>query len=632
MSLFISFGLMAVQDEIPIDGFAMKPVFKNVVVSPDGKSMALLRAAHKGGYYIIEVFKTNALDKDPVRFAANERSEFSSVRWLNNKQLMVRTSQNLQTQNDNYMVSQTAIVNANGKGTFKSLPDPRASVLSTLPLEPNYIMLSYDFEGQTKNSINGQVSGYPDVVKYNIKTGRTKSIFRGSEKYPGGFLVDFNGELRSVSGYDFSSGARTMLVRKKGEEDWIPLKEMSRANRETFSIQGFDAKRPNIVLIRAHNGEDKVGLYEYDLETETMSEALFKLKSVDAGGFVRSRKPNNIGTVLGYNYQTDMSKTYWIDPARKALADGVSAIFPNQTVYINSASHDNKQMVLYVASGQNPGSYYLLSNFKDLKFIGATYPLLTQDNLAEADYVKYKARDGRKIYAYTTVPKGKGPFPTIVMPHGGPWVRDVGLYDEWSQVLASRGYAVIRPNYRGSTGYGLDHWKAGDAKWGYEMQDDLDDAAAYMVDKKIADPDRLAIFGWSYGGYAAFAAATREVESPYKCAIAGAGVANLDLIRASTGRSAGLRAYQRPTIKGLNPIDHVDRVKMPMLIIHGDQDERVDIKHSDAFVGKLKSRDKDFKYIVLKGANHFSSTLTYDHKIKFYTEMLDYLKTKCFPQ
>ncbi|TMO45134.1 S9 family peptidase, partial [Pseudoalteromonas ruthenica] len=108
--------------------------------------------------------------------------------------------------------------------------------------------------------------------------------------------------------------------------------------------------------------------------------------------------------------------------------------------------------------------------------------------------------------AYVTIPKGKAPFPAIVLPHGGPWVRDTVIFDEWSQLLASNGYVVIQPNYRGSTGYGLEHWKAGDKNWGLKMQDDLDDAAMYLVDSGLAVKNKLAMFGWSYGGYAAFAA------------------------------------------------------------------------------------------------------------------------------
>ena len=161
------------------------------------------------------------------------------------------------------------------------------------------------------------------------------------------------------------------------------------------------------------------------------------------------------------------------------------------------------------------------------------------------------------------------------------------------------------------------------------MQDDNDDAAMYLVDKGLADKDKLAIFGWSYGGYAAFAGSMRK-DNIYQCSIAGAGVTDLSRITATLfGASRYGRIYQAPTVKGVSPIEHVKDVNVPLLIIHGDIDQRVPIEQSRLFVDELKKLDKDFKYIELKGADHFSNTLYYRHKTEFYTALLDWLKNKC---
>jgi dipeptidyl aminopeptidase/acylaminoacyl peptidase len=215
------------------------------------------------------------------------------------------------------------------------------------------------------------------------------------------------------------------------------------------------------------------------------------------------------------------------------------------------------------------------------------------------------------------------------MPHGGPWARDVNIYDEWSQLLAHHGYIVIQPQFRGSTGYGLEHWKAGDKEWGLEMQNDNDDAALYLVKKGWADKDKLAIFGWSYGGYAAFAGSMRE-DNIYQCSIAGAGVTDLNRINATLfGANRFGRIFQAPTVKGISPIEQPEMVNIPLLIIHGDIDQRVPVEQSRLFVDKLNKLGKDFKYVELEGADHFYNTLYYRHKIQLYTEMLDWLENKC---
>jgi dipeptidyl aminopeptidase/acylaminoacyl peptidase len=197
-------------------------------------------------------------------------------------------------------------------------------------------------------------------------------------------------------------------------------------------------------------------------------------------------------------------------------------------------------------------------------------------------------------------------------------------------LLASHGYMVLQPNYRGSTGFGLNHWKKGDNNWGQTMQDDKDDGAKFLIDKGLADPERMAIFGWSYGGYAAFAASVRE-NGPFKCAIAGAGVSDINRIGASLfNRGRYGRVFQGKTVTGLSPIENAEKLAMPLFIIHGDIDQRVPVEQSRLMVDKLKSLGKPHKYLELEGADHFYNTLYYRHKSEFYPAMVDWLENSCF--
>ena len=615
LSLAIS-QISIAQEKLPLDAFASLPAILDVAVSPNGKKMGMIRATGKDGGYILEVFETKDLDRQPKRIGT-EVMEMRGFRWLNDKRILVRFRQLLDDANETYWVNKSAIVNADASGKWLELPEG-AQFLSPWQSNPKEIILTYD---DNDNRV-------PDVVRFNIRNGRTSMILRGAER-EFGYAVDLDGEVRGMQRFEASTGSIIQMARVKGSSDWKQIKKVSPKSRENFTIPGFSREDPNEVYVLANQGEDTAGVYALNIDTGVYSDRLFGLKSVDAEGIIRSRKKDTYGLLTGFTYRTSRLKPYFLDGAEEALFNAAQDLFKGKEVFFNSRSEDDDAIVFYVTNEKDPGSYYLLRNKSDLRFIGAEKPQLTEEHLADVEYKRFTARDGMKIPSYITIPNGEGPFPAVVMPHGGPWVRDTGGFDEWAQLLAHHGYVVIQPNYRGSTGYGLAHWMAGDAKWGLEMQDDLDDAAMYLVERGLATKDKLAIFGWSYGGYAAFAGSMRD-NNIYQCAIAGAGVSDLNTIRGELGANRFLRELQRPTIQGISPIEHVEKVNVPLLVVHGDIDIRVHVSHSRRFVDKLVSEGKFHKYVELKDADHFSSTLSYDHKTKFYTELLGWLENQCF--
>jgi dipeptidyl aminopeptidase/acylaminoacyl peptidase len=607
---------------LPLDAFAVLPAMNQATLSLDGLRVAIVRATSKDGDYIVEIYSTKDLKADPVRLGA-DRMEITNVGWLNNEKLLVQFRQNIQDGNRNYWVTKAAIANADGKGDWR-IPFPKENranyaVLDTLMDDPEYILLTRDIND---NRI-------PDVIRYNINTGATKTILRGNEKISGGFIPDPYGEIRAASGYDAASNSVKQYARVQGETEWREIHSNSPDNRDEWDFLYFSHNNPDEVYVRANLKENLAAIYTYNIKTNIYSDKLFGLKSVDVDSVILSRKSTNRGQLLGYSYTSKHPKQVFVDPDEEQLFKGVEALFPKKVVSLVSRSEDDNAIIIRTSSAKDPGSYFLLTDKKKLEFLGERYPSLKPEHLSSVKYVKYTARDGRKIPAYITVPNGKGPFPAVVMPHGGPWARDVNIYDEWSQLLAHHGYIVIQPQFRGSTGYGLEHWKAGDKEWGLEMQNDNDDAALYLVKKGWADKDKLAIFGWSYGGYAAFAGSMRE-DNIYQCSIAGAGVTDLNRINATLfGTNRFGRIFQAPTVKGISPIEQPEMVNIPLLIIHGDIDQRVPVEQSRLFVDKLNKLGKDFKYVELEGADHFYNTLYYRHKIQLYTEMLDWLENKC---
>ncbi|MCY4265768.1 MAG: prolyl oligopeptidase family serine peptidase, partial [Gammaproteobacteria bacterium] len=235
-----------------------------------------------------------------------------------------------------------------------------------------------------------------------------------------------------------------------------------------------------------------------------------------------------------------------------------------------------------------------------LKSLGKSRPWIDRDALSQSKWVTYQARDGLDIPAILSLPigfeQGK-PVPAIIHPHGGPWARDYIGWDAsgWIPFLTSRGIAVLQPQYRGSEGLGQKLWKAGDNQWGLRMQDDKDDGAQWLIEQGIADSERIGIFGYSYGGFAAIAASVRE-NSPYQCAIAGAGVANLSKLGNLWSGNRLQQKFQGHTVTGMDPIDNVDKASIPIMLYHGTHDRQADTYHSREFYRAMNRVGADIEY------------------------------------
>jgi dipeptidyl aminopeptidase/acylaminoacyl peptidase len=295
-----------------------------------------------------------------------------------------------------------------------------------------------------------------------------------------------------------------------------------------------------------------------------------------------------------------------VDPATGEGATVAMRVGPNWTP--ESASLDRKVLVFSVESPTEPASYYLLRNGQ-LTELAKTYPDIDPRALGKASLVYYKARDGLDIPAFLHTPStelcGAGPWKTVVHPHGGPWARDaLGFdYSMWIPLLTSRCAAVLQPQYRGSEGWGRRLWTAGDREWGQKMQDDKDDGVKWLIEQKIAIPGRVAMFGFSYGGYASMAAAVRP-NGLYKCAIAGAGVSDIDRIWAKYYTNRYFRDGQSGTVKGLSPLSKADQIQIPIYVYHGDRDQIVPLQQSEWFVSKARGAGKDVTWREFKDYAH----------------------------
>jgi dipeptidyl aminopeptidase/acylaminoacyl peptidase len=322
----------------------------------------------------------------------------------------------------------------------------------------------------------------------------------------------------------------------------------------------------------------------------------------------------------------------WFDPDLALVQSQIDAAVPGRRADIVSMSRDNQKLVVLVGGADRAGRYYYYdrADGRMLKFAEISEAFGGRP-LAPVSTIAYKARDGLDISAVLTVPAGREAkdLPLILLPHGGPSVRDSEQWDWWAQFLADRGYAVLQPNYRGSTGFGTAFAEKGRGQWGLQMQDDLDDAVAWAVKTGLADPARVCIAGASYGGYAALRAAERG-GSVYRCAISYAGVSDLgamlryDRYFLNSKERRERRRAIAPDLRSVSPIHRPAAFSIPTLIMHGKKDLTVPVRQSREMAEKLERAGKAFVYIEQpEGDHHFSREAD---RLQFLRELEAFLK------
>jgi len=631
----------ALQDEAvsapPLEAFATYAFMDNVGLSPDGRYLAMRRLPARNADYIIEIYDTEDLSARPVRLGA-ERMSIQSLRWVNSDYLYVTFRQqvrdNIEGINQGAYEFKTALAPRNPRREWIELPDD-ASLVDTLPEDDNAILILT--AGFSRGDIEGRAISdlvTRDFVRFNLRTERSRTVLRGNTRL-GGYRLDNQGNVRFASEVSAESREVIYYSRPPGASDeWneflrFSLEDYREYGQTGIALLGFDPENPNHAFVRAHRGQDTLGVHLIDVNSGQWLETIYQLEGVDVQGSRVTPDVERRGEIAGFAAYVDgQSEVVWINERMSQLQAAVDASFPGTRNFIVDCYNDCAKMLIFTQGSKDPGSYFLITDGQ-AQFLGGQYPLLEPQQLGREMFIRYPARDGRSIPGIVTLPPtGDGPFPLVVVPHGGPWVSETRAYDEWASVLASHGYMVLQPQYRGSEGYGLDHWLASWGQWGYTMQDDKDDGVAFLVEQGLADPEQVAMFGWSYGGYAAFAATVRS-PSPYQCTIAGAGVSDINRIQADFTRSRIGRQLIREGYRGLDPADEVANANVPILVIHGEIDQRVPIYHSNRFVDGLRQHNKEHRYIILEDADHFSNTIDFDNQMILFSELLTWLSGPC---
>jgi dipeptidyl aminopeptidase/acylaminoacyl peptidase len=624
----------------PLDYWALRPVINAAQVSPNGKYLGIMKIPAKDANPIIEVYKAAELDKREPVFTLNaDPMEITNFFWASDNDIIFYLRQKVRNQiegfNQGVYETRLAIVDVESKD-MEQFDETDPLIENLLPNDPNKIIISFQEGGAEGPGSKLSEAFRPRAYwKFDLERGTKELLIRGKISL-GQVEFDGNGNPWLARGYDDADNELIWYWRKPGEKaGWTEFRRQDFDKLETFEVLELDDTKPDHILVRADNGNDKLGLWSFSVNTGEFDELIYRRSDVDVYGV---RYHTNTWTypdrVTGVSYFKDKLHVEYFDEVEGAIYKQLESIIPNSyMISIPSRSRDGNTMTVLNSGPRDPGTYYLLKDGK-IEAAGSRQPLLESEKLADMRYITYKSRDGLTIPAFLTVPNGEPPFPLIVLPHGGPFVQETVVYDEWAQMLANNGYLVLQPQYRGSLGYGEEFYKiafVNGGQGGYKMQDDKDDGALYLVEEGLADPNRMAMFGWSYGGYAALVAASRTPQI-YQCVIAGAAVSDpIMQVNYYRFQIEGWPAIEQIRMwdDSVSPLEEAEKVNVPMLLIHGDVDQRVPPDHAKKYRKLLDKYNKNYKYLELEGADHFSNTLFYNHQKDLFTAMIDFLENDC---
>nr|WP_308612973.1 alpha/beta fold hydrolase [Massilia eburnea] len=632
------------QAAVPLQNFFAASQFKQAEISPSGRYLALRIGNDKlrDGMVVLDS-ETGA----PVGGTRLDGLDVGQIRWVNDNRLVHTVVDHSLGPGDMRFAPGLYAIDRDGKNR-RQLVQQAAYMSSTGTqithrIEPWNTYLMSDLGAQDSESLyllrpvwdeDSYALLRMDLIQLNTSTGLSRFVARPAA--PSDWMLDQKGQPSvMVSEKD---GQETVHYRDPANGEWRELARFkSYGDGGDITPAGFiDDKR---MLVRARLKGDKAALHVLDLASGKVDpEPLVSLGDFDfSGGMVYSNK-----RLLGVHYVGDARGTIWFDANMKAVQAEVDKKLPGLINIITPPVAPEVPWVLVASYSDRQPETYSLFNSKTnaLKVIGISHPDIKPAEMGNQELVKIKARDGLDLPAWLTLPaKGGKQSPLVVVIHGGPYMRGT----EWgwspeSQFLASRGYAVLEPEFRGSTGYGNGLFKAGMKQWGLAMQDDIADSVKWAVAQGYADPRRVCLLGGSYGGYSTLMGLVRDPEL-YRCGVAYAAVTDIPLLLDNgmswaTDLPDDYRKFGVPVLLGdvkadaerfnaTSPLKQAARIKRPLLLAHGSDDRRVPREHFGKMRSALEASHADVEYIEYAGEGHGWSTT--EHRLDFWSRVEKFL-------
>jgi dipeptidyl aminopeptidase/acylaminoacyl peptidase len=596
----------------PAEAFGILPDVYDAAISPDGTQIAMIMNFR--GEYGVRVLTLGAEGEKLRAILLGEGVKPNWVKWANEDRVLVGLWQSEKVRSTPITMSFIYTLDTksmSGKILVQSneiLRQNNADVIDFLEDDPDHILMAFSDENQALN----------DVHQVNVNTGRYRMVQR-SRSGVQHWYTDRRGELRAGQGLSDRRGTEehwNLIIRDADRDEWSEADDFPGLDADA-ALFGF-TDDPNELVIGSHQGRATLGLYVYDLTQKHISRELFHHDNYDASGLVLSSN----GDVIGASFVADTPETQLFEGYDTAL-DRMRNRFSDYTVDYVDQSGDGRLVLFKVSNAYDPGALAIVDAATDKVTMLAAYRReLPSAEMGLVSPVRYPARDGFEIPAYITLPPSVtspsdiNKLPFIVLPHGGPYARTAKRFDYFAQFFATRGFAVLQMNFRGSAGYGKAFEDAGRENW-TTMQTDVEDGTRWIIEKGLADPDRICIAGWSYGGYAALIGAINNPDL-YACAISMAGVTDLkdmisDIRKYRFGAIAAnnfvLRGFEsRADLAENSPVKRADELSVPLFLAHGEADQRVHFDQFTRMQNALKKSPAKVTYMPFEGEDHFLSS------------------------
>lgn len=610
-----------------VESFFKVPDICLTTLSPHGNFVAFVNQRDDETQVVI-VCDTADLTKFTIASSAKKGDKIQAVRWVNEHRLIVTThfkSLEFVGNNDVFAVDQdgknlkhliSGDWNHHQQSTGSNISDKTltaeyAFFSVTYDDSDDVIVLKYMFS-HLENEINNT-----HLFRLNTKTRQLSELYSLHQPDKvNSWLLDAHDSPRIT--HSQIHGRCIVSYREADSEDWKEISNENCYNNTSFSPLHIDASG-NMIVEKSHQGYS--ALFNYDLtKMKIEDEPFLFITGFDFEGGIESDSRAN--KVLGIHFKGDAKSTVWFDPTFKVFQQKIDKKLTQtiNTIHCGIDCLHSPALLITAASDRIPTEYFIYTTTNDtLIGLGSTHPKIKPEQMGTRDFVHFTARDGRSIPTYITLPPGKltAPMPAIVLVHGGPWVR--GSSWEWepdAQFLASRGYVVIQPEFRGSTGFGHEHFQAGLKQWGQTMQDDLADAAKWAIQKNWADPKRIAIMGASYGGYATLMGLIKNPEL-FRCGVEWIGVTDMALRFNTPQGDASVETlnYDLKTLMGdpvtdaemfkqNSPLVNAAKLTQPLLMAYGALDRRVPIVHAADFYSAVKKTNDQVEWIIYSDEGH----------------------------
>lgn len=595
---------------IPVEDFFKNPEKTAFLLSPDGKYISYLQPYQNR----LNIFVETVDGKHVRRITSETDRNISYYFWANNDQLLY-----INDKNDGSSPRLFA-VDKEGKNHRDLIPyqNVKFSLISTETLRHNELLIAMN---------KRNVAAF-DAYRLNIQTGNLTLV----QENPGNIVswhADPQGRIRlAVAGDGVNE---TILYRKEENDEFKAV--VTNNFKSTISPIGF-GKDETCIYAVSNKDRDKSALVEFDCKTGKEHKIIYSHPEVDVSSAAYSTTKEKLVYV---EYETWKRERHFLDDEVQQIYQFLEKKLPRSEVRIASTDSAENNFIIRTYTDRTPGAYYLY-NHPDKKLVKLSNinPALDEDEMAEMKPVSYKTRDNLTINGYLTLPKGVEAknLPVIVLPHGGPSIRNSWGFNSEVQFLANRGYAVFQMNYRGSKGYGKQFWTAGFKQWGGKMQTDITDGVKWLISEGIADPNRIGIYGSSFGGYSALYGLCFNSEL-YACGASYSGMVNLFTYL------KGIPPYYKPYLqmyyemvgnpetnadyfRNVSPVFHASKIKAPVLIAQGAKDSRVNLSEVNQFVKELKKRGVPVTYIMKENEAHFFRNQ--ENRLEFYQQLEKFLE------